>query len=128
MLSLGKNEKNELQKRLIYSKNWIEKYAPVELRIQINEHAPEEIKEKLNDDEKMALRLMIEELNNESNEEELQSHIYQIARQNAVEPKRFFQLMYQIILNRDNGPRLGPFMFVIGKEKVIRLLEEAAKN
>jgi len=122
--ALTSKEKSYLQERLLHAKNWTEKYAPVELRIHINEKMPDEIKEKIADNERNALKMLIEEIRKEQKDEELQFQIYEIAKQNSVEPKRFFQILYQILLSKDFGPRLGPFMIVIGKDNVIKLLNE----
>jgi len=122
--SLSEKEEESLKKRLLLAKNWSEKYAPAELRIKLNEHAPEKIKEELNADEKNAITSLIKGLKGNIKDEDIQTQIYDIARENSVEPKRFFWILYQIILSRDSGPRLGPFIIVIGKENIIRLLEE----
>jgi lysyl-tRNA synthetase class 1 len=122
--SLTKKEKTYLQKRLLLAKNWTEKYAPAELKIQLNEHAPEGIKRELSADEKNAIKSLVNWLKGKLKEEDIQTSIYEIARENSIEPRRFFWILYHIILSRDSGPRLGPFIIVIGKGKVIRLLEE----
>ncbi|MEM7819925.1 MAG: lysine--tRNA ligase [Candidatus Aenigmatarchaeota archaeon] len=124
---LSQKEKKELQKRLLLAKKWSEKYAPEDIKIKLNEQIPKDFLEKLTINEKNAISMLINELKKELSEAELQSKIYDIARANNIEPKRFFQIMYQLLLNKDSGPRLGPFIMIIGKDKIIKLLEDVNK-
>lgn len=55
--------------------------------------------------------------------EACQDLLYQIARGNEIEPKRWFVNLYRILLGRSRGPRLGSFMTLLGKEKMIERLE-----
>ena len=41
-----------------------------------------------------------------------------------MEPKEFFRIVYQLLINKDSGPRLGPFIIAVGRERAIRLLEK----
>ena len=50
--------------------------------------------------------------------EDLQNSIYSIAKENQVQPKDFFKILYEIILSKDRGPKIGPFIEDIGKKKV----------
>ena len=50
--------------------------------------------------------------------EDLQNSIYTIAKQNQVQPKDFFRILYQIILSTDRGPKIGPFIEDVGMKKV----------
>jgi len=122
--TISKKEREYLQERLILAKNWTEKYAPVDMRIVVNEHAPKDVKENICTNEKYAVTSLIDELKKDQKEEDLQSKIYEIARLNSIEPKQFFKILYNIIISRDSGPRLGPFMIVLGKENVLKLLNE----
>lgn len=111
-------DKKLLKARLIHARNWVDKYAPDEMKITLKEKSDV----KLNDREKAAVSSLIKEIKKSKNEKHLQNRIYEIAKENDIDPKKFFQLLYQILIGRDEGPRLGPFIIAIGKEKVISLL------
>ncbi|RMF32136.1 MAG: lysine--tRNA ligase, partial [Candidatus Nitrosothermus koennekii] len=49
---------------------------------------------------------------------EIQSNIFNIARNNGIEPREFFKLLYKIILGSDKGPRLGNYIADIGEEGI----------
>ncbi len=55
---------------------------------------------------------------------DLQNSIYQIAKNNSLQPKDFFKTLYQILLASDRGPKIGPFILDIGRKKVAQTLSE----
>ena len=71
----------------------------------------EKIDIELNDAEKTALKALVAALNTEKPPEDIQNTIYQIAKSNQVQPRDFFKILYQIILNTSRGPKIGPFHF-----------------
>ena len=50
--------------------------------------------------------------------EDIQNAIYQIAKENGIEPRDFFKVLYQIILSTTRGPKIGPFILDIGRKNV----------
>ena len=56
--------------------------------------------------------------------EELQNSIYSIAKENQVQPKDFFKILYQIILSANRGPKIGPFIEDVGKKKVADVISK----
>ena len=115
-------ERERVRKRLMLASNWARRYASPEARIILNEKLPDL---GLRDNEINALRSLSKELSKEQDEKELQSRIFDIAREHNVEAKKFFQVVYQILISRDSGPRLGPFIIAVGKERVRKMLEKA---
>jgi lysyl-tRNA synthetase class 1 len=49
-----------------------------------------------------------------------------VARSNGIEPKDFFKLLYAILLGAERGPRLGPYIIDVGKDKVVEMLKQYA--
>ncbi len=109
--------------RLKLAENWVEKYAPEEMRITVRDNPDPNLASSLIENEKQALKQLTDELDEYKKESELQSRIYEIARENKVEPKRFFTICYQLLIGRDSGPRLGPFILAIGKDKAKRIFQ-----
>jgi lysyl-tRNA synthetase class 1 len=56
------------------------------------------------------------------NAKELQSKVFDVARNNNFEPKAFFTLLYRMFLNADRGPRIGNYFLDLGVERVIHVL------
>ena len=41
-----------------------------------------------------------------------------------METRDFFKVCYNILINKDKGPKLAPFIVTLGKERVIELLKK----
>jgi len=78
----------------------------------------EKIEIQLDDTTKRALKELVDVLISEKEPEDLQNTIYQIAKSKDVQPREFFRILYQIILNTNRGPKIGPFILDIGRQKV----------
>ena len=72
----------------------------------------------VDDSSKAALKQLADLLQKDETLEDLQNSIYNISKENRVQPKDFFKILYQIILSKDRGPKIGPFIEDIGKKKV----------
>jgi len=72
----------------------------------------------VDDSSKVALKQLADLLQKDETPEDLQNSIYTIAKENQVQPKDFFKILYQIILSKDRGPKIGPFIEDIGKKNV----------
>ena len=72
----------------------------------------------IDDSTKNALRQLVNVLEEDSKIEDLQNSIYSIAKENQVQPKDFFRILYRIIIAGPRGPKLGGFIEDIGKKEV----------
>jgi lysyl-tRNA synthetase, class I len=54
---------------------------------------------------------------------DLQSKVFSIARENGIEPKEFFALLYRMFLNADRGPRIGNYLLDLGVDRATSLLK-----
>lgn len=59
----------------------------------------------------------------ELDEKSLAQKVYDVATGLGIEPKRLFTVMYNALINKDQGPRLASFMKIIGKEKLTEILK-----
>ena len=82
----------------------------------------EKVDIQIDDATKNALTELAELLAAESEPDDLQNSIYQIAKKNNLQPKDFFQILYRIILSTTRGPKIGPFILDIGRKKVSQIL------
>jgi len=58
------------------------------------------------------------------NDKNLQSKVFDVARNNGMEPKEFFRLLYRMFLNSDRGPRIGNYFLDLGIDRATALLEK----
>jgi lysyl-tRNA synthetase class 1 len=108
---------DDLKRRIGYALNWSKDLT------EIKEKAV-----KLNETEKTAVKELIQALHTEADEEEIQSAVFNIARNSGIKPRKFFRTLYKILLGVPQGPRLGPYILAMGKENVIDALKRAAKS
>ncbi|MCW3977168.1 MAG: lysine--tRNA ligase [Candidatus Bathyarchaeota archaeon] len=107
----------DLDQRIRYARNWARDF--------------EEIKETemtLSDQERSATKTLIAALQSEADETQIQTAIFNIAREHNVKPRRFFKTLYTMLLGVTEGPRLGPYIVAMGRANVIDALDRALKR
>lgn len=58
-----------------------------------------------------------------TDENELQSMPFEVARASGTPPKEFFQLFYETVFGQERGPRFGTFVLLVGKQKAVSMLD-----
>ena len=101
--------------------NWLGKYASDDMKFEIQDKVNVDLTEK----QKQALIALKESLAvRDFNEDELFNEFYNICKAVGIEGKEFFKTAYNIIINKNKGPRLASLILAIGKEKIIKLLNQ----
>ncbi len=85
---------------------------------------PTKVEVQMDEITKKSLKELAAILSSDIEAEDLQNSIYQIAKNNGVQPKDFFKTLYQIILASERGPKIGPLIMDIGRKKVAQALLE----
>lgn len=117
-----KEQHERIFERLQKVKIWLKKYALDELKFEIQKHVPKNIEIKAN--EKKALHTIAKLLKEkEYNEKSLFEEFYNVCKELDLKPQDFFKAAYKVLLNKDNGPKLAPFILALGKEKMVKLFE-----
>jgi lysyl-tRNA synthetase class 1 len=62
------------------------------------------------------------------NEDELQAIPFDVAQACNVTPQDLFKMFYEVVLGQERGPRFGTFTRLVGKSKVLALLEVHLKT
>jgi len=108
---------DDLKKRIGYALNWTRDF------MEIKEKAVE-----LSNEEVTAIKELIQTLQTEADEDQIQGAIFNIARKHAIQPAKFFKILYTILLGVPEGPRLGPYIVAMERENVIDALKRAIKK
>lgn len=119
---ISKDDLERIIKRLQLAKTWAEKFAGE--RMRVNDELSEEIKKLLSKKQKEALRELAAELKKKLTHEELYAELYEISKNHGLESKEFFKAAYNVLISRDSGPRLAAFIFVLGHDRVRKILEQ----
>jgi lysyl-tRNA synthetase class 1 len=106
-----------LDDRIRYALNWVKDLGEPERRTV-----------KLATAEIDALRLVVNALRAADSEDEFQGAVFDAAKAEGVPPKRLFEVLYEVLLGRRQGPRFGPYVSAMGKENVIRELEGVLRS
>ncbi|HEV2193190.1 MAG TPA: lysine--tRNA ligase, partial [Nitrosopumilaceae archaeon] len=85
---------------------------------------PTKVEVQMDENIKKSLKELASTLSSDTEPTDLQNFIYQIAKDNGVQPKDFFKILYQIILASERGPKIGPLIMDIGRKKVAQTLLE----
>ena len=104
----------DIEQEMDYAINWAKDFQEIpETKIDIT------------NPQKLAIEDLITIVRSETDERALQNTIFNLAKKYALEPPDFFKLLYTILLGSPRGPRLGPYIKVMGSENVARALERA---
>ncbi len=112
---LDKTEKG-LDKRIDYATNWAEDFA-------------EELQEfTLTIQEAEMVSAVVEALKAARTIDDYQGAAFTAAKAHGWKPGEVFPVIYRILVGKTRGPRLGPYIALLGKEKVLAELESAMKR
>ncbi|MCK5159147.1 MAG: lysine--tRNA ligase, partial [Candidatus Heimdallarchaeota archaeon] len=106
----------DVEERVRYAANWVKDFAQLE-----------DITIELDEKQKASLKSLIKEIKDLVEADDIQSKIFEIAREFKVKPGEFFKLLYQILLNTDRGPKLGPYIQTIGTKQAIKTIKKNLK-
>ena len=106
-----------LQNRIMYALNWVRDF----------EETTESVVE-LSREERNAVQQLVKVLKTTEDVDKIQGAIFEIARQNGVRPKKFFETLYSILLGTSSGPRLGPYLIDMGRENAVEALRRSLQE
>ena len=114
-------DENKLENRVKCIKQWIQNYAPESVVFEIQKEKPEI---KFDDLQNKCVKLLIEKMKVvEWSPEGIHNSFYELQEKNEIPAKNFFKIMYNVLLNKDRGPRLGFFLATMSKDFIIERLE-----
>lgn len=117
-------------KRLEFAKHWVETYGE-DYQVKLLEDKNEEYYNALSEQEKEWIEATIKLLeNNFDTSDELQTELYAVVKDGVLADKelkdaqkRYFQILYHLLLGKDKGPKLGLFLMAIDKVRITKLLK-----
>lgn len=91
-----------------YIEEWIKKeFVPEEYHFK---YQPQKAEGKV--------KKFVESLNEKMDALAVHNAVFEFAKANGIEPKEMFKQLYQILIGKDRGPRLGKLIFALGIKKV----------
>ena len=120
-----------IAQRLPLAKNWLVKYNPEEV-ITLNTDVNSTYVTALSDKRKSQIKRLHDELekNMEASIQELDVIVYDIPKSPELseeelkkEQRAFFKDVYNLLISKDTGPRLGTFLWAVDRGQVLKLLD-----
>lgn len=106
---------------------WITECAPEDFRFALNNPDSENfVKTEVGEKELECIKRIYSEIlpkMDELEEKPLSEAVYGVATDAGIEPKALFNATYQILISKDQGPRLANFMKIIGKERLEKIFK-----
>ena len=119
LLNYGYDE-DQIQKsqyKLIYAINWVQDFGIYkENKIQLQEN------------EILGINILIKKLLKVETSDQIQHIIYESSKESNIKLKKFFPILYNILIGRNEGPRIGPLINDLGIERVIDMLKSSCKQ
>lgn len=119
----------QFNKRLELAKNWVNEYG-ADYQVNLLPNRNEEFYDTINELEKEWLnktKILLD--NNFNTTDELQTALYDVVKDGVLvdkelkqAQKRYFQVLYNMLLGNNMGPKLGLFLMAVDKEKIKSLL------
>ena len=114
-------DEDKLKERVKCIKHWIQNYAPESVVFEIQKEKPQI---DFNNEQKNYIKLMSKKLKEiEWTPESIHNSFYDLQEKNQIPAKNFFKIMYNILLDKERGPRLGFFLATMDKQFIIERLE-----
>ncbi|MBP5296404.1 MAG: lysine--tRNA ligase [Bacteriovoracaceae bacterium] len=116
-------DEHDFTERLARVKFWLENYAPDEFIFRANEVPPSlelapAVKAFVND-----LGQALREEGQFASSKDVQQKIYDLQKQHQVDAKEAFRACYQLLISKDQGPKLAEFIWILGLTKAAALLQ-----
>lgn len=120
----SKHEVDYVKERLKFAKKWVGEFADEQYKFILQHKIPDNIE--LSEQQKKSLHLIASRLMTQKwDEKTLFNEFYRIAKDEVkMETSDLFKGAYKVLLNKERGPKLAPFILLIGKEKVAKMFEK----
>jgi lysyl-tRNA synthetase class 1 len=122
--SPSKSERGAVERRLELAGNWVREHAAEHYRIRIADKPSRKLVSSLSGSQKSALRSLGSKLSGKPlKEQELYNMFWEISKEEGITAPELFSAAYGVLIGRDSGPRLAPFILAIGQKKTAGLLK-----
>ncbi|RLF58513.1 MAG: lysine--tRNA ligase [Thermoplasmata archaeon] len=120
---LEKEDEERLKSRVKHVIYWLDRFAPERIKFELKKDITNL---DIGEEQEEFLKEYLEIIRSiEWDAEKLHEAVYTASNNLGINPKIGFKTMYQILLGKDYGPRLGYFLTTLGRDFVIKRVEEA---
>jgi len=110
---------NELK---TYVENWVNNgLVPEDYEVRLKPSKP-------SSDMKKVILMFKDSIDESMSDVDIHNKVYEVARNNGVEPSELFKAIYMMLFSKPKGPRLGKFIKVLGVGRFKALVDEILKD
>jgi len=116
-------QKDVLLREIPYVKNWLTKYAPENVKFEVQQQLPDV---GLSEGQEKFVSLLADSLEKSAELDGPQMHqtIYAAKEAADIKPGEAFQALYRLILGKDSGPKAGYFLSSLDRDWLIKRLRQ----
>jgi lysyl-tRNA synthetase class 1 len=118
------SHKEEILSRADNVKNWLMRYAPAFVKFEVRDDLPAAVKN-LSPEEMKGLGILADRVDDKG-AAEIHDEVYVVAKEQGLDPKKFFQAIYLAFLGDRQGPKVGWFLASLDRDFVKTRLKKAA--
>ena len=124
-----------VEPRLTLARNWVEAYLPEQDRTHVRDEPDAELLRTLTDEDQACLDLLLDRLADDWTLEGLTRLVYGVpklvhgltlddppAEETKALQKRFFRLLYRLLISKERGPRVPTLLMALGQDRTRALL------
>jgi lysyl-tRNA synthetase class 1 len=121
--SMTESQKQRLLVRCACAWNWITQFAPEDFKFRLA--SPQDPVVALEGPVLKAVQALADAVRqmDEIDEKEFVQRLYAAAKDNEVPTPEFFTAVYQVLVGKEKGPKLAPFIQTCGKARILPILE-----
>lgn len=121
-------EKQNIDRRIKAAKYWLENYASEEDKVTLQETLPDSAND-LSDSQRAFLHKIAELIEKaEWNDHDLQAAVFEATRLTNINQKEAFLAFYNVLLNKNAGPKAGNLLSCLEKNFLINRFTELSFN
>ncbi|UCH88872.1 MAG: lysine--tRNA ligase [Thermoplasmata archaeon] len=119
-------ETAKLEQRLNCVRNWLKSFAPENVKFRVQSDLPDIT---LSEDQKAFIEKLCAKFQDDPWESDvLHNTIYSVSADLNIKPRKGFEAIYNTLLGKPQGPRLGYFLSSLDKEFVLKRFSEIIKK
>jgi len=115
---ISETDLERIKTRAKLAANWVKLYAPDMIKFELLDTPPEV---ELTGEQKEGLKVISDLIQGEEmTDVELHNHIYEIATNLSIEPKKLFEAIYRVLIGKESGPKAAAFINALEKDFVVK--------
>ncbi len=121
---LNAEEKELLEERIVYARQYLESYATEEEKVEFLKEVPEDLR--LSVDQVKFLTSLAKNIKKLKirHRDNLQQVVFDTLNAGKYKPREVFPAFYQVLIGKESGPKAADLILLLGVSKVVKRLEE----